>query len=86
MVQKNATPELITPEEAAELTHKAGTVDDSIRGEAIYNTYIETTPPEKIAKYRSFVTFCAIGAIYAAGRIQGIREERQRRRTRKPRK
>lgn len=86
MVQKNAAPELITPEEAAELTHKAGTVDDSSRGEAIYNTYIETTPPEKIAKYRSFVAFCAIGAVYTAGRIQGIREERQRRRTRKPRK
>lgn len=47
MVQKSAAPELITPEEAAELTRKAGTVDDSVRGEAIYNTYIETTPPRK---------------------------------------
>lgn len=73
MVQRNTPPELITPQEAAELSDKYGTTDDIYRANDIYRAYLKRKDHESDSRWRFL---CAIAAIYAAGRIQGYREAR----------
>ena len=76
MIQKNTPPELITAREAAELSKRHGTLDDIYRADDIYNAFYELKDiPDKDFR---FAFLCAIGTVYAAGRIQGIREERRK--------
>lgn len=73
MVGKRQFPELITPEDAITLCH-FNTLDDLSRahdlGEA-WKTLYSDDP--------KFDTVCKLAMIYTAGRIQGIREERAKR-------
>lgn len=77
MIKKRQT-EMITPLEAAELSSKYGTMDDINRADDIYKAYLKCKGNENISRWH-FLR--AIAAIYTAGRIQGIREERARRNT-----
>lgn len=76
MLQRTTPPELITPHEAAELSDKYGTTDDIYRADDIYKAFIELKGSESDNRWKFLY---AIAAIYTAGRIQGIREERSRR-------
>jgi len=76
MIQRITPPELITPQEAAALSDKFGTTDDIYRADDIYNEFMKMKDSESDNRWK-FLR--AIAAIYTAGRIQGIREERSRR-------
>ena len=76
MIGKNTPNVLISPEEAAALARKAGTADDIMRGLSVYDAYIRFADIEEYAA-KDFLIYSALGAIFSAGRIQGIREERQ---------
>lgn len=75
MIGKNTVNELITPEEAAALARKAGTAEEIERGLAVYEAFVRSATAAEIET--KFLKYAVIGAIYTAGRIQGIREERQ---------
>lgn len=76
MIQRTTPPELITPQEAAALSDKFGTTDDIYRADDIYKEFMKLKDSESDNRWKFL---CAIAAIYTAGRIQGIREERSRR-------
>lgn len=76
MIQRTTPPELITPQEAAALSNKFGAADDIYRADDIYNEFMKLKSSESDNRWKFL---CAIAAIYTAGRIQGIREERSRR-------
>lgn len=72
----NITDEvLVTPSEAATLFNEFGTVNDIYRAKDVYKAHLELTKDETDAHWRSL---CALSAVYLAGRIQGIREERRK--------
>ncbi|MBR4555271.1 MAG: hypothetical protein IKO27_06715 [Ruminococcus sp.] len=76
MVQKQDTPpELITPEEATRIVKKAGTTESVERAIAIIEKYC---PPAAPLFIQNLALAFIAAAIYDAGRIQGIREQRQR--------
>ena len=77
MIMSTTPPELITPQEAAALSAEFGTTDDIFRAEEIYNEFLKLKGAVNDTRWKFM---CAIGAIYTAGRIQGIREERRKKR------
>lgn len=77
MIQRTTLPELIAPQEAAALSAKFGTTDDIFRAEEIYNEFLKLKGAENDTRWKFL---CAISTIYIAGRIQGIREERRKKR------
>ena len=77
MIQRTTPPELITPQEAAALSDKFGTTDDIYRADDIYKEFMKLKGSESDNRLK---ILCAIAAIYTAGRIQGIREERRKKR------
>ena len=77
MIQRTTPPELITPQEAAALSDKFGTNDDIYRADDIYKEFMKLKSSESDNLWKFL---CAIGTIYTAGRIQGIREERRKKR------
>lgn len=76
---KRAFPELITPAEAVALSVKYGTAEAGARAIDIANEYQRQTEGERDRRFREYWT---LAAIYDAGRMQGIREERARRKAR----
>lgn len=79
MISKKESPQLITTEEAVTLCIKFATLDDVYTAEDIYLAYMDKV---KDTRDESYAEMCALAAIYSAGRIQGIREERAKRRHR----
>ncbi len=75
MIMNTTPPELITAQEAATLSFNFGTTDDIFRANDIYNEFMKLKGYESDARWKFL---CAIAAIYTAGRIQGIREERRK--------
>lgn len=78
MVGKRDFPELITPQEAAELCSSYGTTECITRGRSIAEAVSQR---ESKNSYNDphWVYYVSLGTIYEAGRIQGIREERLKR-------
>lgn len=74
---ENYLRELITPEEAYRLSHQNGS-QDIIEAKAIADYYVDASHENN--PYKLFSTdwemISLIAAVYSAGRIQGIREER----------
>lgn len=77
MIQRTTPPELIAPQEAAALSAKFGTTNDIYRANDIYKEFMKLKDSESDNCWK-FLR--AIAAIYTAGRIQGIREERRKKR------
>lgn len=77
MIGKQDTPQLITAQEAVKLSRRAGTIDSL---ELARNIAIEWKRTSDGNNDPIFNYLCMLGAIYDAGRIQGIREQRQTRR------
>lgn len=78
MIGKNGSiNELIAPTEGVRISHTAGTSDDICRAREIYTAYTETYKSDSDTL---FTHLCALSAVYLTGRIQGIREERERQR------
>ena len=75
MLQKNTPKALIKPEEAAALSKLFGTLDDVYRAKDIFDAYLSLCTGEEDHTY---MMMCALAAVYSAGRIQGIREERNK--------
>lgn len=71
---------LITPEEAVQLSEHTllhyNALDFAKSSEAAFNEIYPDCDP-------LFLYFCIINAVFEAGRVQGIREERQRRNKRR---
>lgn len=79
MISKKESPQLITTEEAVTLCAKFATLDDIYTAEDIYLAYIDKVKDTRDERYAEM---CVLAAVYSAGRIQGIREERAKRRQR----
>lgn len=77
MQGKRTPPTMINPVETVELCLQYGTIDSGSIAVEIANRYEERTP--YTGRYR---LFCLLGTVYEAGRLQGIREERARRKPR----
>lgn len=78
MVGKRDFPELITPQEAAELCSSYGTTESMERGRNIAEA-VRQSESKKSYNDPHWVYYVSLGTIYEAGRIQGIREERLKR-------
>lgn len=76
MAWKPTPPALITTQEAVEIALKAVGVEDIRRAVPVYVGFLDGAK-KKSWGYCSFLQECAIAAVYQAGRIQGIREERR---------
>lgn len=76
MIQKENIPELISAEEAAAISYRAGTISSMDRAREIMDAYLKLEPLTDDQKYYAY---CVLATIYDAGRIQGIREERLKR-------
>lgn len=72
MVSKYTQPELISPDEVISLS-KYITADEVQRAREIAEIWHHPH-----SKHPDFDYYCMLSAIYAAGRIQGIRESRAR--------
>ena len=68
---------LVDPLEIVELFDRFGTSEAIADGAAIFYEWQEHG---KKSTDRLFDSLCLLGAVFEAGRIQGIREERRRRR------
>lgn len=76
MIGKRYFDELITAKEVVQICKKYGTFDEMVRARAIFKEYERTVP--KVPKDPSWWFYCMLASVYNGGRIQGIREERQR--------
>lgn len=75
MIGKEPIPRLITAEEAVELNKIAGTVDEM---EIATEVFRESANMVKDLPY-GYAFACRLATVWSAGRIQGIREERAKR-------
>ncbi len=73
---KRPPAELISPQEAVDLALKFSTTQSAFIAEDIEREYMKQTEGEKSPRWRYG---WLLATLYNAGRIQGIREERQRR-------
>lgn len=76
MITKRVFKKMITAEEAAELARKFSTLDDLFTAEEIYTAAMKGRESSRVTKWE---IMCSLAAVYIAGRVQGIREERSRR-------
>ena len=79
MIEKKHTKELITPEEIVSITGRAGTIDSINRARDIEQAFLELNKGSDCSGNK-WTYYCLLSAIYDGGRIQGIREERARKR------
>lgn len=77
MVGKRTFPELVSAEEAVKVGLKAGGVVELQRVSRIYTEWMKNRPYPEDPHYD---TLCMLATVYCAGMIQGIREERSRKR------
>lgn len=82
MIEKGTQPLLITSEEAVEICRKASTVESIYRAQDIESAYREHISVWEETDI-TWLRLCTLAAIYDAGRIQGIREERLKKKNRK---
>lgn len=75
MIQKQSIPELITAEEGAEISKRAGTHDSMLRALAVIEQF---DPQAACFILQRWTLALAVAAVYDTGRIQGIREERRK--------
>lgn len=73
---KRPPAELISPQEAVALALKFATTQSAYIAEDIEREYMKQTSAEQSPRWRYG---WLLATLYNAGRIQGIREERQRR-------
>lgn len=73
---KALPPVLITPAEATALSLTAGGTESIYRAKDIYDAFLPVAHEQGYTD--SFAFMCALATIYDAGRIQGIRECRNR--------
>lgn len=74
MITKRVFEKMITAEEAAELAKNYSTLDDLFTADEIYKAAMKGR-----SRDTKWEIMCSLAAVYIAGRVQGIREERQRR-------
>lgn len=79
MLEKTAPDQLITPQEAITLFSYAN-ISEMYTAESLYNAYRDQIG---IDSDGIFDTLSLLVFIYDTGRVQGIREERKRRKTKK---
>ncbi|WP_405344632.1 hypothetical protein [Ruminococcus sp.] len=80
MIGKNSAPVLVDIKEDTRIARDYGTVDTVTLAIAIYNEVLKTRigkPDEQDYKWQRA---CALATVFDVGRMQGIREERTRRR------
>ncbi|MGN0574478.1 MAG: hypothetical protein ACI4J2_00470 [Ruminococcus sp.] len=77
-MSKAKQPLLISAEEAAENARLFATTECMNRAHEICKAYMNI-PEVSTDSDRNWVQLCALAAVYCGGRIQGIREERARR-------
>lgn len=77
MKRKREHERLVDPVQIVELFDRFGTSEAIADGAAIFYEWQEHG---RKSTDRLFDSLCILGAIFEAGRIQGIREERSRRR------
>lgn len=82
MVGKQDTVILIDPEEVAELSRRAGTLESMYIAVDVIASYLKCSA-SSVGSALSWEQLCALAAVYDAGRIQGIREERAKRQERR---
>ena len=82
MVGKRDFPELITPQEAAELCARYGTTECIERGRNIAEAVKQRETESGWNNDPYWIYYVSLGTIYEAGRIQGIREERLKKKER----
>ena len=75
MIGKQDIPQLITAQEAVEISRRAGAIDSVNMARDIALEWKRTSDG---LRGRAFDYWCMLASIYDAGRIQGIREQRQR--------
>ena len=74
---------LISPQEAITIARKFGTVDTIDIALELCKEWNSQTSTDIWTGHRDFSFMCMLSAIFDAGRIQGIREERQKASTHK---
>lgn len=74
------TISLVTPQEAVKLAKKRPLQDDIDIVHEIYNEFFSGLSDEDVRKSKMFYTVLFWTTVWNAGRVQGIREERKRRR------
>lgn len=70
---------LVTPQEAVKLA-KQRTIGDFDIVREIYNEFVSSLSEKQIKEENLYYSICLWETIWNAGRVQGIREERKRRR------
>lgn len=81
MIGKRDFPELITPQEIAELCSSYGTTESIERSMNIVQA-VRQRESKDSRNDPHWVYYVVLGTIYEAGRIQGIREERLKKKER----
>lgn len=81
LIQKQYIPELVTAEEAAEISRRAGTLDSIYRALAVVAQFDLQAVRFIVQRWELAL---AVAAVYDTGRIQGIREERRKAASRSP--
>lgn len=76
MIMENTPPELITIEEAIRIIYPNQTLGDMLRAKKIFEAFNLVMPTDTNYKWR---LTRLLAAVYSVGRIQGIREERIKR-------
>lgn len=77
MVGNGKAQLLISPQEAITIARKYGTVDTIDIALELYKEWNSQTSTDIWTGHRDFSFMCMLSTIFDAGRIQGIREERQ---------
>lgn len=77
MVGKRDFPELVTAKESVKIGLKAVGTTELQRVSRIYTEWMKNRPYPEDPHYD---TLCMLATVYCAGMIQGIREERSRKR------
>lgn len=80
MIGKNNTPALVDIKEDTRIARDYGTVDIVTLALAIYNEALKPRIGKPDEQDYKWLRACALAAIFDVGRMQGIREERARRR------
>ena len=73
MISKKGIPAYITPEEAAQISRKAHTIDDIDTALSIKQAYMQLAAAEN-STLTDFDELKALAAVYQGGRMQGMRE------------
>ena len=80
MIMKSHSPRLVTAEEAVAISNKAGTVEECFIAVEIAEEWWRQMPPIMRESHDVlFIRSTLYATLWTAGRLQGIREERAKR-------